>query len=352
MVALVAALLPLGSGASFTNALRVAGPAAPAAAVYASAPALAAEGTLGGLALPAAFEPAGRPGTAVAPDFSPAGFALPEGFDRPGWALADALGRDPALAGDAAGLFDGLAPRERDEALERLESLVKARPKDAGLRRAFQDLVVRDELERVEPLLRGRPLTPERRDAVLSATRFVDIRWWHRFGGRWTAGADGEAWRDLSLALYVRRGWRSIPSLVTFYRALFSHEYAHRLQFEGESTTQYGLEVPPVGAELLRAIELAGLSGVRSGALRTIGAGLLDEFERGRAWGRGAPTPGRPGASGFYWKGYLAGAAYELAQATGRWADAWSFHREVSSGGDPGEARRRLLLRATASLVK
>ena len=46
------------------------------------------------------------------------------------------------------------------------------------------------------------------------------------------------------------------------------------------------------------------------------------------------------GTNGIFWKGFLAGAAYELAAQTGRWADAWLFHRLVSSGKSVTEAEK------------
>lgn len=240
---------------------------------------------------------------------------------------------------EAHRLFDGLAPGQRQLALETMETVARARPKDRGYRYLLQDLIVRDELARVEPRLLGKELTAERRDEVLAKTKFRDLKWYHHLWGEELPVPTGIARRhDRSIGINVRSGWRGLASFVGFYRTIFSHEYTHRLQFEGEVTVAYGMEPPAVATELLRAVELFGLDALKAGASPVIAEGLLDAFEEGRRWLR----EGRTQERGFFWKGFMAGAAYELALETGRWSDAWAFHRLVSSGTAPAEAAARV----------
>lgn len=253
---------------------------------------------------------------------------------------------ETAKAGDAEGTeaflaglperFDGLGPLQRDAVLGGLELAAKAQPKAVALRKSLQDLIVRDELERIEPRLRGKPMSLERREEVLSKTRFLDIRWWDYLLGKVLhPEAEGVALRaDKSITLHVKKGWEKLPSFVAHFRALFSHEYTHRLQFEGEANEAYGVEIPAVATEVLRAIELVGLGGLAEGLVTFIGANQLGGFESGRAWMR-RDEAGKADKTALYFKGALAGAAYELAAKTGRWADAWLYHREVSAGKDP-----------------
>jgi hypothetical protein len=251
--------------------------------------------------------------------------------------------RDDSLHALTA-IFDGLAADRRENVLAKLESSVTADPKDVALRRAFQGLVVRDELALVEPNLRGRPLTEERRDAVLSKTEFHDIRWWDYVTGK---VANPEAYgvakiADLSIHLHIHRGWRSMPSLAGYIRTVFSHEYTHRLQFEKEATTRYGGEIPAIATEMLRAVELAGVGALGGGTFAGIGKRLVDRFEEGRKW---MASPAHDGTipTGMYFEGFLAGAAFEIARLTGRWSDAWAYHRRVTQGEDPLAVRRALL---------
>jgi hypothetical protein len=245
-----------------------------------------------------------------------------------------------AFVARAPALFDGLAPEHRDHALEALEAAAIAEPKNAPLRHALQRLLIRDELRRVEPLLRGKELTPEREADVLGKTEFADKKWYHSFWDEVTPVPEGIARReDLSIGLNVKSGWRKLPSFSGHFRTIFSHEYTHRLQFEGEATESFGMEIPAVATEMLRGIELFGLKGLEDGVLTAIGQLHLGSFEDGRAWARSGAGP----HTGFFYKGYLAGAAYELARITGRWADAWLFNRLINSGVAPSEARARVL---------
>ncbi|MFA6004371.1 MAG: hypothetical protein WC881_09915 [Elusimicrobiota bacterium] len=314
----------------------------------------------GPLALPAAGAPVpvprpaaqygAVPGAAFAPVLAPALPVAPAAAGPAAVPAEVAAFLEAARAGDTTQVeaflrelparFDGLAYDQREVVLAGLESAVRVQPKARALRRALQDLIVRDELEYIEPRLRGAALTWQRREEVLAQTRFRDIRWWDYFrGGVDNPEAEGVAKPDKSITLHVKSGWQKLPSLVAHFRALFSHEYTHRLQFEAEVTMKYGGEIPSLGTELLRGLELVGLEGLRRGMIDFITPNALGDFERGRAWMR-KDISGRQDLDGFFWKGFLGGAAYELALQTGQWAAAWMFHERVSKGADPNAAER------------
>lgn len=238
--------------------------------------------------------------------------------------------------------FDGMSHEERGAVLTGLEDAAKAAPKALHLRKALQALIVRDEVEHIEPRLRNETISAARKEDVVAKTAYQDVRWYHHFlPGIVHPEADGVARRDdLSINLHVKKGWEKMSSFTAFYRALFAHEYTHRLQFEGHVTEKLGGEIPPVGTEILRGIELVGLEGLREGVIGFISENVLGGFERGQAWMRSPEKSAEKGASGVFWKGWLAGAAYELAVQTGRWADAWAFHRMVSSGKSISEAEK------------
>lgn len=290
----------------------------------------------GGPALPAPSMPA-PPVAAGRGAMAPAGVAR-------ALKSAGAAQASPERSLDAlTAIFDGMPPEARGEVLEGLEASVRAEPKDVALRRAFQGLVARDELAVVEPKLRGVALAPERREAVLSKTEFHDVRWWQHFTGRPShPEAYGVARPDLGIQVHIHRGWRKMPSLAEYVRVVFSHEYTHRLQYEGEATRAFGVEIPAIGTEMLRAVELAGLEALKGGRLVTIAERLLGSFDNGRTWMGSASLEGKaPG--GLYFEGFLAGAAFELALKTGRWSDAWSYHRRVTRGEEPLAVRREML---------
>ena len=139
---------------------------------------------------------------------------------------------------------------------------------------------------------------------------------------------DGHFRSDFGIRLMVKPDWRGLKDLAANYRPLFAHEYVHWLQNEGFVSNKYGAEIAAVAVEVLRAIELLGLDGVRAGGAGTVHPGVLSSFDGGRAWAR----------SGFkeetvaYSKGSLAGAAYEAAQMTGRPAASWDFLNLVIAG--------------------
>ncbi|TPW21035.1 MAG: hypothetical protein FD126_1082, partial [Elusimicrobia bacterium] len=184
--------------------------------------------------------------------------------------------------------------------------------------------------------LAGRNLTGAERDDVVARTRFVTAGLWKRlfneFGVMFSY-PDGVARDDLSIEL-TRRDPRKLPDEESHYRALFAHEYTHRLQFEGEVAKNLGIEIPPVAVELLRGIELVGLEALKAGRIPFVTPNVLQGFESGRAWARDAKS-GKFAEGAFYYKGALAGAAWELASATGRLADSWEFVRRVSSQKRP-----------------
>jgi hypothetical protein len=239
-----------------------------------------------------------------------------------------------------------LRPRGRDAFLRGLEAVARARPKDDVVKAQLQQAIIEDELEQIEPRLRGKELTEERRQEILSQTAFRDVRWYHYFDESVNPDRkgipDGRHYDDGRIGLFVRRGWYKMPDIVSHFRVLFSHEYTHRLQGEGEVGWRGTyVEIPAYSTELLRALELVGLDGLKAGKLDAVGAGVLGMFEHGRAWTRG--TAAASSKDGFYHRGYLAGAAYEIAVTTGRWADAWLYHRLVSAGTDPREAKALIL---------
>ncbi len=229
--------------------------------------------------------------------------------------------------------FDGMSPSTRETVLDGIENLAKSRPQSVHLRQALQQLIVRDESEHIEPRVQGIPLNPARRQELLSSTHYADVRWYHHFFGKVphpeargvTQGS------DLSIHLHVKKDWDRMPSFVAFYRALFAHEYTHRLEFEGKLTEKRG-ELSAVATEMLRTLELVGLEGLQQDVLGCRTQSELASFEKGRAWMKSKERSQEKGESGIFWKGFAAGVAYEIALQTGRWTDAWLFHRLIASG--------------------
>lgn len=180
--------------------------------------------------------------------------------------------------------------------------------------------------------LAGRNLTGAEREDAVARTKFVTAGLWKRlfneFGVMFSY-PDGVARPDLSIEL-TRTDPRKLPDEESHYRALFAHEYTHRLQFEGHVTKRYGIEAPPVAVELLRGIEIVGLEALHAGKIPFITVNVLDAFAAGRAWAR-AVAEGKAVEPGFHFKGAIAGAAWELAGRTGRPLDAWEFVRRISS---------------------
>lgn len=184
--------------------------------------------------------------------------------------------------------------------------------------------------------LAGRNLSGAEREDVVKRTRFVTAGLWKRlfneFGVMFSY-PDGVARDDLSIEL-TRTNPRKLPDEEAHYRALFAHEYTHRLQFEGDVSRRQGVEAAPVAVELLRGIELVGLDALKAGRIPFISPNVLDGFETGRRWAALA-AQGRFGEAGFHFKGALAGAAWELAKRTLRAEDAWEFVRRVASQRRP-----------------
>lgn len=184
--------------------------------------------------------------------------------------------------------------------------------------------------------LAGRNLTGAERADAVARTKFVTAGLWKRlfneFGVMFSY-PDGVAREDLSIEL-TRTDPRRLPDEEAHYRALFAHEYTHRLQFEGDVSRRQGVEAAPVAVELLRGIELVGLEALKAGRIPFISQNVLDGFESGRQWARLA-AEGRFGEAAFHFKGALAGAAWELAKRTLRAEDAWEFVRRVASQKRP-----------------
>ncbi len=216
-------------------------------------------------------------------------------------------------------------------------------PMDAeALENDFLPALISGELDRAAERLLGAPLPPEKKAAVLAETSVKRIRWFHHVFNDTLPVPDGVTYEDSRISLSLRPGWKKYPSVEDHFRVLMTHEYVHRLQNEGVYTRAFGSEIPAVAAELLRAIELAGLERLKAGHIKFIGEGVLGSFEEGRAWARGE----RSYAVGFYFKGFLAGAAYELAQMTGRPNDAWKFLRKTAAPANketPKEIFERIL---------
>jgi hypothetical protein len=251
-----------------------------------------------------------------------------------------------AFLKDLPSHFDGQSAPRRAAVLQTLDGLAHDAPREVEYRRALQRMILSDELTAVEPSLRGRGLTDRRRAEVLAQTSFRDLKWYHLFTEEMSPPEGITYMADGRIVLNVKSAWEKLPSFVGHYRTLFTHEYTHRLQSEGEVSQALGAEIPAVSAEILRAVEVYGLEGMRAGMSRLIPEALREQFEAGRRWTRAAAA--KRDEQGFYWKGFLPGAAFELARTTGRWTDAWEFHRRVSSGVAPAKAARDILTAAAA----
>lgn len=186
-----------------------------------------------------------------------------------------------------------------------------------------------DEARAVAEQVAGRSLPESELADILGRTTLSRVGWGKRVFNEFGVMAsypDGVARDDGRIEL-TERPAKDLPDPEAHYRALFAHEYTHRLQFEGDVTKRWGIEVPPVAVELLRGLELVGLEGLKAGRIPFITANTLAGFESGRAWAAGERADETP----FYFKGTLAGAAWALAARTGRPGDAWEFVRRVSS---------------------
>ncbi len=192
--------------------------------------------------------------------------------------------------------------------------------------------LVAGELDLVSARLRPAPLTAGERAEVLGATSFKKVKWRDDWFSEYAPSyPDGICFPDSRIQLSVRSQALRYASVEDHFRALFAHEYTHRLQNEGVITRALGVEIPAVAVELLRAIELAGMDRLRRGHITYIGEGVLQSFDAGVEWAGGD----RAQAAGFYAKGFLAGAAYALSRRTGRPLDAWEFVRRVASAKAP-----------------
>lgn len=303
-VALAVPTLSLSPSAALVPMVAPAAPAAPAAP---EAPRTLIE-SLTEAPLPKADLPAGEASAAAESDFMA---RAQLGEVHKGASSVEVAGR---------GWFERLAPGRSKRAAE---SHAKA---------AELGALPADELAAVAERMRGEELTEAQSRAKAVDFKFRVQRWFESFYNDvtedFTAAPDGVCYRDSRIELFLKPDWRKYPSLTDHFRVLITHEYAHRLQNEGLYTRRWGVEIPAVAVELLRAVELAGLDRLKKGHISFIGEGVLGSFESGRAWARSSSEE----TMGFYSKGFLAGAAHELALKTGRPDDAWEFVRRVSSG--------------------
>ncbi|MBI3299939.1 MAG: hypothetical protein HYZ75_17380 [Elusimicrobia bacterium] len=175
----------------------------------------------------------------------------------------------------------------------------------------------------------GRALGAAERADVVRRTRVIAVGWAKTLVNEFGVMAsypDGVARPDRSIELTMKP-LAGLPDPALYYRVLFAHEYTHRLQHEGDVTTRWGVEIPAVAVELVRAAELVGVSALRKGAVPFITPNTLNGMDDGRGWAKS----GRSNDAALYRRGALAGAALELAAQTGRMQDAWEFVRRVSS---------------------
>lgn len=167
----------------------------------------------------------------------------------------------------------------------------------------------------------GVTLSPARREAVLARSK-VWVYSWHSFATYEVSGLpDGHYDPKFGIRVMLKMNWRGLKDPETHFRVLFAHEYAHWLQHEGLVTRRYGVEVPSVAVEQLRAMELVGWEGMKAGRVSFIGERNLAAFERGREWARG----GMKDPTALMFPGVLGGAAYEVGRIAGRPRAAWEF---------------------------
>lgn len=201
----------------------------------------------------------------------------------------------------------------------------------ALLREGVIPAAVAAELPEIAPRL-GRGLDAAHAAEVKARTNGYDL-WWH---SSWSykdhpdgqGVPDGHFRKDFGIRLMIKQDRAKLKDPPTHFRVLFAHEYAHWLQNEGVLSYKYGGETVAVAAELLRAVELLGVEGLRSGRAGTIREGTIRAFESGRAWARGAMAD----ETALYWRGTMGGVAHEVGVAAGRPEAAWEFLRLVCGG--------------------
>jgi len=196
----------------------------------------------------------------------------------------------------------------------------------------------------------GMALTAEKIAGVLARSAVWVYSWNSSWSYEVEGLPDGHYDSRFGIRVMLRKNWRRLKDAQTHFRVLYAHEYTHWLQNEGVVTRRYGVEIPAVAVEQLRAMELVGWDGMKAGKIGFIAQGNLDSFEKGRVWARGDMAD----ATALMYRGVLGGAAYEVGVRTGRPAAAWEFLNlviaekdalspraafEKVSGSTPGAAR-------------
>lgn len=175
------------------------------------------------------------------------------------------------------------------------------------------------------------PLTAAKLGLKLSAAEQADILarskvWVYTWHSRWTyeiSGGlpDGHFDPKFGIRVMLKTDWRKLKDPKTHFRVLFAHEYTHWLQEQKLVTYRFGIEIPAVAVEQLRAMELVGWEGMKARRVDFIAEGNLGSFESGRAWARGPMTD----ETALMYRGVLGGVAYEVGQIAGRPEAAWEF---------------------------
>lgn len=164
--------------------------------------------------------------------------------------------------------------------------------------------------------------------------------WVYKWHSRWTYEVpgglpDGHFDPKFGIRVMLKLNWRKLKDPETHFKVLYAHEYTHWLQDEGLVTNRYGGEIPAVAVELLRAVELVGLDGIKEGRVGFIAEGNMQSFQHGRDWAR----TDMKDVTNLYYRGVLGGAAYEVGRIAGRPEAAWEFLNLVVSEKNPMSPR-------------
>ncbi|HXT00395.1 MAG TPA: hypothetical protein VN915_06950 [Elusimicrobiota bacterium] len=315
-----------------------AAPAAPvAAAGVAAVPALAAAPSAA-----AAAQPAVPPGLALVPA---AAKPVPGKTDSAAVLSEAAAG---SVKFDGAREHEGSAvdavPASAEPSRPALKALGPSKKAPGDAERMAQRLIpawIKEELPVTAAKL-GRAAPADYLARVLSRS---DV-WVYKWHSRWTyevSGGlpDGHFDPKFGIRVMLKLDWRKLKDPKTHFKVLYAHEYTHWLQDEGLITYRYGVEIPAVAVEQLRAMELVGWEGMKAGRVGFIAESNLRSFEHGREWARGDMKD----ATILYYRGVLGGAAYEVGRIAGRPEAAWEFLNLVvaeKGGLSPREAFERV----------
>ena len=189
----------------------------------------------------------------------------------------------------------------------------------------------------------GLSLTPKETVDVLARSKVWVYTWHSRWSYEISGGLpDGHYDPKFGIRVMLKTNWRKLKDPKNHFRVLFAHEYVHWLQNEGLVTRRYGVEIPAVAVEQLRAMELVGWEGMKQGRIGFIAEGNRTAFEEGRQWARGDMS----NETALMYRGVLGGAAYEVGIIAGRPEAAWEFLNLViaeKGGLKPREAFERVL---------